>query len=396
MIKKLNDTTWKQEIKADLRDELSCIIGDDKQLDFKPQMKIERWSNEVNMSIRFINDEKNQIIRTEDGKIKWIGDKVEAHWYNISNIDHLESVSEFEVILKEKPISNELKFSIEMKGLEFSKQEELSDNEVKKIAGLKKITLLEAKRLCRPENVVNSYVAYYKNCPINFKNGKLYRNRKAFHIYRVKATDANGVSVWGDQNIDISKKLYTIVFPQQFLDEALYPVVIDPTFGYATAGASLDICQNNVVLILKQSSPSNISGLPVTDISIYGGDSGGTTCKAKWGIFTDVSNRPLVTNGGGSEQTLNTTIGWKKMTLGTSPSLSNNTTYCFGIATNATGSNYLSIAYDSISASSFYFDSFDYSTFGALGASLISYPNHYFSIYATYTVFSPFPSFYQE
>lgn len=63
-----------------------------------------------------------------------------------------------------------------------------------------------------------------------------YKTGKAFHIYRPKAIDANGVEQWC--SLDIKDGILTVIIPQNFLNKALYPVIVDPTFGYTSAGAS--------------------------------------------------------------------------------------------------------------------------------------------------------------
>ncbi|MBU2635312.1 hypothetical protein KJ841_02465, partial [Patescibacteria group bacterium] len=60
----------------------------------------------------------------------------------------------------------------------------------------------------------------------------------AFHIYRPKVYDAEGKEIWGELNIDEEKGILTVIVDQNWLDNAVYPVVIDPTFGYTTLGAS--------------------------------------------------------------------------------------------------------------------------------------------------------------
>ena len=61
-------------------------IGDLKQPDFQPQVKIKRWDNEANFSVRLVHDEKVPQVAIEDGKIKWLGDKVEAHFYDTGSL----------------------------------------------------------------------------------------------------------------------------------------------------------------------------------------------------------------------------------------------------------------------------------------------------------------------
>ncbi len=67
--------------KDDWKDRIEVEVGDSKQPDFKPQMKIMRWDNEVNCSLR-LKDFDNFTIQTEEEKIKLIGDKQEVQRVN--------------------------------------------------------------------------------------------------------------------------------------------------------------------------------------------------------------------------------------------------------------------------------------------------------------------------
>jgi len=94
----------------------------------------------------------------------------------------------------------------------------------------------------RPENVVGSYAVYHATKTPFHKSkeeAEKYRAGKAFHIYRPKIIDAEGNEAWC--NLNISDGILKIEIPQDFLDKAVYPVTIDPTFGYETnGGSSLD------------------------------------------------------------------------------------------------------------------------------------------------------------
>ena len=65
-----------------------------------------------------------------------------------------------------------------------------------------------------------------------------YKSGKAFHIYRPKIFDSNDNWVWADLHIE--GEIATITIPQDFLDNAQYPVIVDPTIGYTVIGASFD------------------------------------------------------------------------------------------------------------------------------------------------------------
>ena len=221
------------------KDEINTIIGDDKQPDeFYPQIKIQRWSNECNYSVRLIdNDIDIPQITTENNEIKFIKNKLEAHFYE------KENAYEFEVLLKEKLTTNKIRFSLQDKDVVYYYQPPLTEEIVpKQIAKGWTATETDIKDENgkvinhRPENVVGSYAVYAKTPKTNWKDGKLYKTGKIGHIYRPKITDNAGNWTWGKLNI--SNGILTITIDQNWLDNAIYPVKIDPTFGYTTLGSS--------------------------------------------------------------------------------------------------------------------------------------------------------------
>jgi len=235
--------------KGEPKDEINVIIGDDKQPDkFYPQVKICRWSNEVNLSFRLKeDDEEEPVIDFDYHKVLYKKNKRECHFYHIEPNELLkEGGYEFEVILKEKPSTNKLEFTINTKGLRFYYQspltEEITEEQKEKgwMATETEIRDEKGKRVCyRPENVVGSYAIYHESKGVlNDKNGKDYKVGKVGHIYRPKVKDANGNEIWGELNIDEGTGTLTITIDQNWLDNAVYPVIIDPTFGYDVIGGS--------------------------------------------------------------------------------------------------------------------------------------------------------------
>jgi hypothetical protein len=207
------------------KDKIEVEIGDSKQPDkFYPQLKIMRWDNEVNFSARLVHEEKNPIVLKDGEKIKWQGEKIEAHLYSLTEG---EGGHEFEVILKEKPKTNKIEFTLQTKGLDFFYQPELTNEE--KIRGN-----------IRPENVVGSYAIYASENKVNYAGGKEYKCGKVGHIYRPKITDVQGKWVWGELNIDGEKGILSVIIPQYFLDNASYPIkhAAGLTFGYESEGQS--------------------------------------------------------------------------------------------------------------------------------------------------------------
>ena len=326
---KLNSTTWKHIAKDDLKDRLEVVIGDDKQPDFKPQIKIQRWDNEVNSSFRLIdNDQETPKISKYRDKIKYITSKKELHFYNLAESEELrEGGYEFEVILKEKPTTNKLEFTIQTKGLKFYYQPPLTEEKLEEGQTADETHIYDKDGNVvaeRPENVVGSYAVYHatKGGVVD-KDGKDYKVGKAFHIYRPKITDANGNWTWGQLNIDEESGILTIEIDQSWLDNVVYPVKIDPTFGYDTAGGSAQAAGYNDFHGSKFTSPSDIGTFE--KLSFYSEYVSGSD---SWkGVITD-SSKIIITNGVGNEITKNT--GWDDLTYSDIPTLSSDTVYYLG------------------------------------------------------------------
>ena len=152
------------------KDEINVIVGDDKQPDkFYPQIKIQRWTNEVNFSVRFIDNQiGTEKVETIDDKIKWSKGNIEIEYY-----DHNEGEGGYKMVwyLKKKPKTNKVDFTIQSKNLnfyyqpplteefqngyseEFQKEIVVTETQVKDLEGN---VLVE-----RPENVVGSYAVYH-------------------------------------------------------------------------------------------------------------------------------------------------------------------------------------------------------------------------------------------
>lgn len=189
-----------------LNERVNVIVGDDKQPDFKPQVKFHRWDNECNLSIR-LKTSKKQTPVEKNGKIS----TGNTRFYEV------EDGYEFEVILDKKPKSNVVEFTLEDKGVTYHYQSPLTKREI------------EAGHIM-PENIIGSYSVYTD------KVGGKYKVGKFGHIYRPEIIDASGNKVWG--KLHIENKILSVTVPQEFLDKAKYPVIVDPTFGYTTAGAT--------------------------------------------------------------------------------------------------------------------------------------------------------------
>jgi hypothetical protein len=214
-------------------------IGGEKPSTPRPYLKLNRWGRESSLEVEFPIPEQAES-SLSGNKLKWSSDKLDVVVYPVEPVEIEEEGHrftqnefggvEFDTILRKKPETNKIVFPIETRGLKFYYQPPLTQEE--KEAGD-----------FRPENVVGSYAVYHES-----KTRGKYRTGKAFHIYRPKIYDAEGNEIWGELNIDEKAGTLTITIDQDWLDKAAYPVTVDPTFGYTTAGGS----KNGLTQIMRK------------------------------------------------------------------------------------------------------------------------------------------------
>jgi hypothetical protein len=208
---------------------INIEIGDSKEDDFKPQVKTEWFDNEYNRSIR-AEEHPDAIVKTEGDKIIYETPDYSVIQYEKPDAGE-EGGHELEWLLPRKPASNELHFTLRYKGgVKFFHQPALTEKE-------------KANGAERPENIIGSYAVYIDKANHRIGSNN-YATGKIEHIYRPKAIDANGNEAWcilhipesggAEINIDCHVEV-----PQDFLDNAKYPVRVDPTFGYESAGGSV-------------------------------------------------------------------------------------------------------------------------------------------------------------
>jgi hypothetical protein len=199
-----------QKVVARIAKHIEVELGDTKQDDWFPQVKTKHWKhggevNECNFSMRLVDGTPG------DAEVKFQGST--TTWQKEPSrkvvlkqtLDNLD----FEVHLLTPPVSNEILFTIQHKGLDFYYQsheftaDELEMNPV------------------RPDNVKGSYAVYHST-----KANNEYMAGKAFHLFRPQATDALGATAWCEIYIDTDAGTLRVTVPQNFLDTATYPVVV--------------------------------------------------------------------------------------------------------------------------------------------------------------------------
>src|SRR3990167_5245143 len=193
----------------------------------EPKITLERWSGEVALGIRYAglpqNTKGSRAFLTN--RMEWKGAKEEMHAYPLQAGEGMEDGGfEIEIVLSEKPTINKFDFAITgADSLDFFFQPSLTQEEIDEGA-------------FRPDNVIGSYAVYHKTKANHRVGSTNYATGKAYHIYRPKAIDANGVEEWAE--LLYENGVLSVTIPQSFLDGTMYPVTIDPTFGYTTIGGT--------------------------------------------------------------------------------------------------------------------------------------------------------------
>jgi hypothetical protein len=337
-------------------------IGDIMQADFEPQAKIKRWDNEANFSIRLLDTSPGQASVTVDKeKVVWAKGDREAHFYAQGfGVDN--GAFELEVVLLAKPTSNVISFSIQSKLLKFYYQPPPTAEEI-------------ASGHSRPENVVGSYAVYHatkENLHSSTAEADKYKVGKAFHIYRPRVTDALGAQVWADLNI--AGGMLTITIDQGWLDAAVYPVVIDPNFGYETAGSSNTAQGADWMIGALFTSPGDAD----TGNSLTFSADTGVSANGK-GVIVAHGDSTILTNGVGDAVAISASKDWNTSTFGTDPTLSGSTAYVLLFVFDASWRVY----YDAGDTDQGHFDSSN--SYASPSNPTLSHLNNKYSVYCTYT-----------
>ena len=296
----IQDNTFIQVAKDDPKDFIEVEVGDIKQPDFLPQLKLKRWDNEVNFSVRLIDNEVGTPqVSTLTDKIIWSKGNIDIEYYDYPG------GYKFIWYLKKKPATNKVEFSIQSKGLDFYYQPELTQKEIDEGAS-------------RPENVVGSYAVYMTNPGTNWVGGKEYKAGKFGHIYRPHLYDSNGLEAWGDLHIE--NGIYSVEIPQEFLDKAIYPIKSNDTFGWTSIPASSNHYTANRMYGNLYTGPADMVGVSMTIYTSYY-EVGAALKMALYLAAGELTNN-LLTNGITGEINPPETADWMTSNFVVQPTLS--------------------------------------------------------------------------
>ncbi len=227
-----------------------------------------------------------------------------------------ETVTDFDggfkvdILLNERPDTNVFCYDIEgADQYDFFYQPPLTEEEI-------------AEGASRPENIEGSYAVYHKTLANHQLGKENYATGKVMHIPRPQVWELNNqasTTEWADLSYTDDEGLCVTV-RQEFLDKAEYPVRVDPSFGYATIGASSAASGAPHAAFFTTSEYGE-----VTSISSYNSIPSGSVLGGR-AIYSSVASLPsIILTEDTGDVTITTTPDW--YTADISYSLVASTTY---------------------------------------------------------------------
>jgi len=366
------------------------LIGDFKAKEFKPQILLSRWDGECFLKIPLGETVKNFRYEESENYITWDSTDFKVKVYPLNKTEIKEKIQnqelkfiqneygglELEIILEKRPSTNKITLPIQTQNLRFTYQPPLhpdhptwadEDGDGK-------------PDNFRPMNVVGSYAVYHSKRSAfhhSKENAQKYKTGKAFHIYRPKAIDSIGREIWCNLHIDEKKGLLTITIPQEFLENAVYPIYIDPNFGYeSVGGSSLQIDSWECIHTYPFECPGNGTAQTLTVYYSVVGEEGTAYCFVIYNSSNriDYTEEPFTCMG----------AEWWEFDLLENADLSAQT-YYLGIYKNAVSDEGFYWYYDTDTSNNNYYENRTYSYPPPTTWSPTSNYNRKFSIYCTYT-----------
>ncbi len=229
----------KLKIFKDKKDKYHFKAKDNSHIDIdhkdkKLKFKLNKWDKEASVEV-FLDMVEADIHTFIDNKIEIEDSKKKIRVYPLDtrstkdfygdttdDIQCHDGGLRYDVEYFEKPPTNFYDESLVCINTRWSKQPFLTQEDI-------------GRGVVCPINVEGSYAIYH----VSKKNNQ-YMTGKMLHRYRPIAIDALGNKAWCDMEVDryIDPTSMRVTIPQQFLDEAIYPVTIDPDFGYTTIGTA--------------------------------------------------------------------------------------------------------------------------------------------------------------
>ena len=281
------------------------IIGDSKSAIFKPEITFTKWNKENSLTIKpsseLALDLASAVTTLSGNKIEYKNSKI--GWYVNPDPDNGDNLK-FGLILYEKPATNVFQFQLEgWEEFDFFYQPPLAN--VNPDGSTWEDNILGRSE--RPADVSGSFAVYHKEKKNHIIGQINYKTGKAFHDYRVKYIDSNGVSIWCELEYDLVNGQRIVTIPSDFWVNAKYPVIANDTFGYTTIGGSNESNYAGYHIICKfAASAGTLSQINFYGKGVYG------TMREKTLVYSDSSGYPNAkqTGAGSSWVNVSTTAQW--------------------------------------------------------------------------------------
>ncbi|UCE25533.1 MAG: hypothetical protein JSU74_05660 [Candidatus Zixiibacteriota bacterium] len=211
---------------------MTVMVQQDRNGGIEPSLAVELWQGECRMGVVLKN---KQAPSDPSMRLRSLAGDTTALVTSSGTQGKLfptENGFEWEIVLAKRPDTNVLRYDLHVEGLNFFRQDSLTNLERYSLGAR------------RPDSLIGAYVAYHSARCHNRRlvNGDDtvhhdYGTGQAFVIYRPRAWDDRD-TVWCDLMIDTDQGFMQVSVDADWLRSASYPVTIDPTFGNTSVGAS--------------------------------------------------------------------------------------------------------------------------------------------------------------
>lgn len=220
------------ELQLDARAQI--VFGDENSLSFKPCVRYSAFGNDGSGLVFRTPTSKSITPVLDKGVVGWddAANNIGTRFYQHEQNGRYErGAMEYEVILYDVPPSPDIPFQVELSGLTLHPQGPLTDFEID-------------RGNFRPLDMIGGFAVYHSTKRALHSipgDADIYKVGKAFDLPLPAALDALGnPSPLGSWKLDAFGNITHIRMNPDWILNAKYPVVIDPTIGFTALGASTD------------------------------------------------------------------------------------------------------------------------------------------------------------
>lgn len=356
-MQQINNTTYQSTDLGDVKPIVT--MGGFSADKFYPNVNNSFHDDEFYFNLNAVDDSVSDELASEtDGVISQTINN-EKHEYYIDDSGRLK----WDKLFYSYPDSMRARFKVRKSaGVKFYYQGELTPEEI-------------ADGCERPDDIIGSYAVYCDKANNNYKTGKL------CHIPRPFVIDAHGNREWcvmTYEEISDTEGMLYIDLPESFMQSAAYPVRLDPTLGYTSAGASGYNWDSSVGLSMMDMVGYSAASSGTTDnIYIHASKQISSNMTVELGYYQSTARQAYTTKTGGWA------TGWNTLSFSGNTITSGNTYRCaLSVYGDWGGSEAFGVSYDSVSnADQYWWDKIsDTATYSSGGNDNIK-----FSVYLAYT-----------